>query len=188
MGGYPSTSHVYINLPHVKSQCKLRDPSGRTVRICEMSLHEALELFHRFASPKAKVMDLCTGTGVSIMAMLRLGLHGVVNDRDVDALQLGVARARCYLDHLYEDNKWDYPPMYTAFKTAHDGTDLYAWYAKALGYTTKQTQRAASTSRVLVLPPTNVPINFPLQITDENWKQVRRGGVHHCYIYLLTYC
>ena len=105
-GGFPRNSNMFFDVPHVPVQFKLRTEDGRTVRIQETNLNEALELWHRYCNPDCLGLDLCSGTGVSIMAMLHLGLQGIVNERDAQAITLGEARARIYMDHLYKQNQY----------------------------------------------------------------------------------
>jgi hypothetical protein len=159
-------------VPNVPSHGKLRTHDGRTVRIQELTLHEGLELWYRYCDPDTWGMDLAAGTLASGLAILRLGLKCVLNDRDVQAVELGEARLRCYQDHLFEANKFKYPPLGTPLKTQHDGTDLYAWVAKTLGYTSKQKKRTTPGSTVMTIPPTNVPYNLKIDMTPEAYEQV----------------
>jgi hypothetical protein len=135
-------------------------------------MHEALELWHRYCEPSSLGLDLCTGTCVSILAMLHLGLKGIVNDRDADAVKLGVARARRYLDHLYEEAEYQYPRTPKRHHSTHDGTDLYAWIAKSLGLTQRQAATNKAGSTTMVLPPSNIPYNLKINMTDSEWEQV----------------
>ena len=120
---------------------------------------------------------MCTGTGVSMLAMLHLGMQGIVNDRGEKAIRLGEARARNYVDHLYKQNKFQYPELGLAHHTAHDGTDLNAWVPIALGFNPKQALRAHAGSRVLTFPPNNVPYNLKDNMNDEDFEQVRLAVV-----------
>jgi hypothetical protein len=161
---------VFLDVPAVPTNGKLRDKQGRTVRIQETSLHEAFELWHRYCDPKCLGLDLCTGTGVSIMAMLHLGLQGIVNERDKECLLLGVQRARNFMDHLYKDNKYQYPPLGQRHFEAHDGKDLYAWAGKCLGRGKPQPETT------LQLPPTNHPYDVPNPMDDVAFEQVLMSG------------
>jgi hypothetical protein len=113
-------------------------------------------------------------TAVSGQAILRLGLQGIINDRDVKALALGEARAHRYMDHLFKENQFQYPPLGTPYKVVHDGTNLYSWiFTLGLGFSDKQLKAASETSRVLTLPPNNIPYNLPTKMTDLEFAQVR---------------
>jgi hypothetical protein len=150
----------------VPTNAKLRDSQGRTVRIQETSLHEAFELWHRYCDPKHLGLDLCTGTGVSIMAMLHLGLQGIVNERDKECIHLGVERARCYMDHLYKQGDFMYPEVGTRHHELYDGKVLYAWASQYLG------RGKAPSATTLQLPPTNHPYDVPNPISDESFTKV----------------
>ncbi len=173
MGSFPASAGLYTNVPHVPCHAKLKTKEGRTVCIQETSLYESVEMWYRYCDPNTLGFDLCTGTGVSMLAMLHLGLQGIVNDRDGTAVRLGEARARIYMDHLYEQNHFQYPELGQAHFTAHDGTDLNAWVPIALGYNTKQRLRAHAGSRVLTFPPNNVPYNLKDNMSDTEFEQVR---------------
>ena len=129
-----------------------------------------LELFHRYCDPTTIAFDACAGTCVSVLAMLYLGLQGIVNDRDAECLALGEARARVYMDHLFKENDYQYPDLGDSHKQVYDGTNLYGWVADALGYTTTQRRRVREGSRVLFLPPTNAPSWLPLD--EDGFEKV----------------
>ena len=177
MGTFPASAGLYTNVPHVPCEVKLKTKDGRTVRIQETSLYESVEMWYRYCDPQTLGFDMCTGTGVSMLAMLHLGMQGIVNDRDGKAIRLGEARARCYMDHLYKENKFQYPELGLAHHTAHDGTDLNAWVPIALGFTAKQASRAHPGSRVLTFPPNNVPYNLKDNMDEEDFEQVRLAVV-----------
>ena len=120
-----------------------------------------LELWHRYCDPKTLGFDACAGTASSALAMLHLGLQGIVNDRDAKALALGEARARVYMDHLFKENKYQFPPIGTAHKQVWDGKNIYSWIDDELGFSKKQRRRAKPGSRVYLLPPTNAPTWMP---------------------------
>jgi hypothetical protein len=101
------------------------------VRIQETHIAELLEIFHRYCPDNGSVFDLCGGTGSSMLAILRLGLKGTVNDRDERALSLGVIRARRYCEYLREE-LGSYPRLGARAHVTHNGTDLYAWVKKLL--------------------------------------------------------
>ena len=181
-GGFPKNGNMFFDVPHVPPQCKLRTEDGRTVRVQETSLYEALELWHRFCDPNCLGLDLCTGTGVSIMAMLHLGLQGIVNERDAPALALGEARARNYMDHLYKQNSYKYPELGACHIQAHDGTDLYAWIGLALKYSKAQKRNYSAGSTVMILPVSNMPYNLNAKITANDWQQVLAVGLVSSYV------
>ena len=175
--------NVFLDVPHAPTQAKLRTEDGRTVRIQETSLAEMLELWHRFCDPKALGLDLCTGTGVSMLAMLHLGLQGNVNDRDSLCVSLGEARARNYMDYLYEENDYQSPPLGKPHYQAHDGTDLYAWIPRQLGLSQQTALKFRQRSTTMILPPNNIPFNLNDKMTDEEWTQVFTAG---CLLVLRT--
>jgi hypothetical protein len=171
-GQYPKSASIFVNVPPVPINCKLRTEDGRTVRIQETSMYESHEIWYRYLDPKLLGLDFCTGTTVSAMSFLYLGLQGIVNDRDANAVALGKLRVHAFMDHLYKENEYQYPAVGVPHKTVHDGTDLYAWLAKSLGYDARQERRAQKGSRVMSLPPSNVPYNLPKQMDAEPWEQV----------------
>jgi hypothetical protein len=107
--------------------------------------------------------------------MLHLGFQGLVNERDKEAMELAVARARCYLDYLFRQNKFKYPAVGMRHKDSHDGTDLNAWIPQTLSCTEQQAKSSERGSRILVLPPTNTPHNVKKNMTAEEFKQVLFG-------------
>ena len=64
---------------------------------------ELLECFHRYCPNNGSVFDICAGTGSSMLAILRLGLKGAVNERDERAIELGEVRARRYVEYLLDE-------------------------------------------------------------------------------------
>lgn len=145
------------------------------MRLQETSLAESLHMFHRYATADMTCFDYCTGSGVSLLTMLHLGFQGIVNDRDKEAMKLGVARARNYLDYLFAENKFLYPAVGVPHKQVHDGTDLYAWIPKILKCTERQQELTEKNSGVLILPPTNTPHNVKKNMTEEEFDQVLLG-------------
>ena len=172
-GSYPANSNVFVDVPPVPQKCRLKDEHGRVVRVQETCLQELLELWHRYCNPKLLGFDLCTGTGVSVLAMLRLGLRGIVNDRDGEVIDLAEARARNYMDHLFRENGNQFPPLNQRHMTQHDGTDLYAWVQEAL---TPGVVEQKCPSTCLVLPTNNYPRFLSKNMTDVEFKQVRMSG------------
>ena len=109
-----------------------------------------LELFHRYCDPTTIAFDACAGTCVSVLAMLHLGLQGIVNDRDAGALALGEARARVYMDYLFKENEYQYPALGDSHKQVYDGTNLYGWvhnHTEASGEGRKQSPFPSPTQR-----------------------------------------
>ena len=162
-------------MPYVPSHYKLRTEDGKCVRLQETSLAESLHMYHQYATADRLCFDYCTGSSVSVLSMLHLGFKGIVNDRDKEAISLGIARARCYLDYLYKEAKFKYPALGVPHKTVHDGTDLYAWIPQTLNCTERQMQWTEKNSGVLILPPTNTPHNVKKTMTDTEFGQVRFG-------------
>jgi len=108
-----------------------------------------------------------------MLAMLRLGLRGIVNDRDGDVIDLAEGRARNYMDHLFRENGNQFPPLNQRHMTAHDGSDLYAWVPEAL---TPGVVEQKCPSTCLVLPTNNYPRFLSKNMTDVEFKQVRMSG------------
>ena len=162
---------MYLDVPAAPTNGKLRDEQGRTVRIQEMGMHESVEMWSTYCDPTSLGLDLCTGTGVSILAMLHLGLQGIVNERDKECVHLGVQRARHYMDHLYEEMEYQFPPPGKRHITVHTGKCLYAWQAKRLGIGGKPTP-----ATTMLLPPSNHPYDVPNPIDDVGFEQVLMNG------------
>jgi hypothetical protein len=131
-GGYPKNCPVFVGVPHLPNRFKLCDEDGSIVRIQETHLAELLECFHRFCPNNGSVFDLCTGTGSSMLAILRLGLKGVVNERDERAIDLGVVRARRYVEYLLSGCENQYPRLGERLFKHHDSSDLYGWVRELL--------------------------------------------------------
>ena len=135
-------------------------------------MHEALEIYHRYSDPKTLAFDLCCGTGVTIQAMLRLGMRGIVNDRDGHAVDLAVGRGRNYMDWLHQQNKCRYPALNTRHHVTHDGSDLYKWHTLCL----QPDDTPSASPTCLVLPQTNYPRFLKQPMSKEDFQLVHMSG------------
>jgi DNA modification methylase len=87
---------VVTNVPPPLPSERLRRANGTFFRKSENSIQECLYVIATYCTPGGVVIDDHMGTGVSLMASLRLGRRIIAMDKFADVAEAGLIRAKRY--------------------------------------------------------------------------------------------
>ena len=141
---------------------RLRDELHQLVRVQETHVDVLMELIHRYLKPGSRAIDICSGSGSFLLAMIAMGVSGDVNDYDEHAMDLAVTRSKYFLAHLL--NKRQYPQNGVRMQTKYSFGNSYAWM-----HETKMGPERSLRSDILDVPQTTRPSAMP------DFKSNRQG-------------